>query len=109
MEVSKKKTYVGRNLLTLCLNPMPNFSRFFKPSLLIYLNLGSFQGDVANEVETEQMVHNASIASFAHGRFSSFVQMRGSVPGHWSQDISKMVPKPQISFDLSDPYGETSG
>jgi len=35
--------------------------------------------------------------------------MRGSVPGHWSQDVSKMVPKPQISFHLGDPYGETAG
>lgn len=39
-------------------------------------------------------------------RFSSFVQMRGSIPSYWSQDISKMVPKPAISIDLSDPYAE---
>lgn len=37
-------------------------------------------------------------------RFSSFVQLRGSVPGNWSQDISKMVPKPAISIDLADPF-----
>lgn len=43
------------------------------------------------------------------GRFSSFVQMRGSVPAHWSQDVSKMVPKPTIICDLSDPYVETAG
>lgn len=55
------------------------------------------------------MVHDAGISSFTNGNFSSFVQIRGSIPGHWSQDVSKMVPKPQISFDLSDPYGETSG
>lgn len=55
------------------------------------------------------MVHDASISSFSNGSYSSFVQMRGSVPGHWSQDVSKMVPKPQIAFTLSDPYGETSG
>lgn len=59
-------------------------------------------GDVANEVETEQIVVDGN-------RFCSFVQMRGSVPSHWSQDISKMVPKPPISLDLPDPFCETSG
>ncbi|XP_052867007.1 polyphosphoinositide phosphatase [Anopheles cruzii] len=62
----------------------------------------NFQGDVANEVETEQIVLDG-------GRMCSFTQLRGSVPSHWSQDVSKMVPKPQIAIDLSDPYGETAG
>lgn len=42
-------------------------------------------------------------------RVSSFVQMRGSIPCQWSQDISKMVAKPAITFDLSDPYYEIAG
>lgn len=42
-------------------------------------------------------------------RFSSFVQMRGSIPSYWSQDISKMVPKPAISIDLGDPFAEIPG
>ncbi|CAH0714270.1 unnamed protein product, partial [Brenthis ino] len=66
----------------------------------------NMHGDVANEVETEQIVHDAMISSFAAGRFSSFVQMRGSIPSFWSQDISKMVPKPAIMIDRSDPYAE---
>ncbi|XP_012265419.2 polyphosphoinositide phosphatase isoform X1 [Athalia rosae] len=69
----------------------------------------NFDGDVANEVETEQIVHDSGVSSFSNGRFSSFVQMRGSVPGHWSQDVSKMVPKPTITCDLTDPYFETAG
>lgn len=69
----------------------------------------NFQGDVANEVETEQMVHDSGVSSLSCGHFSSFVQMRGSIPGHWSQDISKMVPKPAISIDLYDPFAETAG
>ncbi|XP_021930224.1 polyphosphoinositide phosphatase isoform X2 [Zootermopsis nevadensis] len=69
----------------------------------------NFEGDVANEVETEQMVHDSAVSSFYSGHFSSFVQLRGSVPSQWSQDISKMVPKPAISFDLSDPFCETAG
>ncbi|KAG7213368.1 hypothetical protein KM043_002662 [Ampulex compressa] len=69
----------------------------------------NFDGDVANEVETEQIVHDSGVSSLNKGRFSSFVQMRGSVPGHWSQDVSKMVPKPTIACDLPDPYVETAG
>ncbi|XP_043270839.1 polyphosphoinositide phosphatase isoform X2 [Venturia canescens] len=69
----------------------------------------NFDGDVANEVETEQIVHDSAVSSFHAGRFSSFVQMRGSVPGHWSQDLTKMVPKPTISCDLTDPFAETPG
>ncbi|XP_012222338.1 polyphosphoinositide phosphatase isoform X2 [Linepithema humile] len=69
----------------------------------------NFDGDVANEVETEQIVHDSGVSCLNKGRFSSFVQMRGSVPAHWSQDVSKMVPKPTITCDLSDPYVETAG
>lgn len=42
----------------------------------------NFQGDVANEVETEQMVHDASVSDFTQSNFTSFVQMRGSIPGN---------------------------
>ncbi|XP_028034235.1 polyphosphoinositide phosphatase isoform X1 [Bombyx mandarina] len=69
----------------------------------------NMHGDVANEVETEQIVHDSMVSSFAAGRFSSFVQMRGSIPSYWSQDISKMVPKPAISIDLGDPFAEIPG
>lgn len=62
----------------------------------------NFTGDVANEVETEQIVIDGH-------RLCSFVQMRGSIPSHWSQDVSKIVPKPPISLDLSDPYSRTPG
>lgn len=62
----------------------------------------NFAGDVANEVESEQIVVDGH-------RMCSFTQMRGSIPSHWSQDISKMVPKPPISLDLSDPYAITAG
>uniref|UniRef100_A0A3Q2NN34 FIG4 phosphoinositide 5-phosphatase n=1 Tax=Fundulus heteroclitus TaxID=8078 RepID=A0A3Q2NN34_FUNHE len=62
------------------------------------------EGDVANEVETEQIVHDASIMSFTAGSYSSYVQVRGSVPLYWSQDISTMMPKPPIRLDQADPY-----
>lgn len=60
-----------------------------------------FQGDVANEVETEQVVHDASVMSFTAGSYSSYVQVRGSVPLYWSQDISTMMPKPPIRCKIS--------
>ncbi|KAK8761188.1 hypothetical protein V5799_027548 [Amblyomma americanum] len=67
------------------------------------------EGDVANEVETEQIVHDSSVSSFTSGNFTSFVQVRGSIPFSWSQDVSKMVPKPAINLDLVDPYCFAAG
>ncbi|TRY78581.1 hypothetical protein TCAL_11221 [Tigriopus californicus] len=69
----------------------------------------NFQGDVANEVETEQIVVDSTVLDLHRAKMTSFVQIRGSVPSHWSQDVTKMVPKPQIFFELSDPHGRTSG
>lgn len=69
----------------------------------------NFQGDVANEVETEQMVHDSGVSSLSEGHFTSFVQMRGSIPGHWRQEMGKMVAKPTITLDLYDPYAKTAG
>ncbi|CAG2102960.1 unnamed protein product [Medioppia subpectinata] len=70
---------------------------------------GNCEGDVANDVITEQIVHDASVSSFSDGFYTSFVQMRGSVPSYWSQDISKMVPKPAIQLDIMDPYYAMAG
>lgn len=64
---------------------------------------GNNEGFVANEVETEQIVHNASISSFEKGYFTSFVFCRGSIPLFWSQD-PKQVPKPPINIDIVDPF-----
>ena len=66
-------------------------------------------GDVANEVETEQIACDASIGSDQLGHYTSFVHMRGSVPAHWAQDISKIQPKPPIFIETQDPFAETAG
>lgn len=70
-----------------------------------------FKGEVANEVETEQIVHEAVWSSLSESHVTSFVQIRGSVPSHWAQTSGdrKIVPKPPIFFTLSDPNGRTSG
>lgn len=75
-----------------------------------FLKRGTNQdGDVANEVETEQILSEIEKINFNTGQFSSFVHIRGSIPSHWSQDISKMVPKPQISVDILDPFAVAAG
>lgn len=76
-------------------------TRFLKRGL-------NLDGDVANEVETEQIVHDASVSDFSQGFYTSFVQMRGSLPDRWSQDATKMVPKPPIMQDFVDPYHEAT-
>ncbi len=59
-------------------------------------------GEVANEVETEQIVLDGR-------RATSFVQIRGSVPGLWGQEISNMMPKPQIFLKSKDLYCLVAG
>ena len=59
------------------------------------------EGHVANEVETEQLVHDARTSLHASGRYTSFLQLRGSVPSFWSQDLTGMRPKPQITSEYT--------
>ena len=49
------------------------------------------------------------IAIIITGHYTSFVHMRGSVPAHWAQDISKIQPKPPIFIETQDPFAETAG
>ena len=60
-----------------------------------YLKRGvNDRGRVANDVETEQIVLDEEAGS-CKGKMSSIVQMRGSIPLFWSQEVSKF-PKPDI-------------
>ncbi|KAL8738336.1 MAG: hypothetical protein Q9181_000846 [Wetmoreana brouardii] len=69
-------------------------------------------GFVANDVETEQIVSEALTTSFhapgpqlyANPTLTSFVQHRGSIPLHWTQDNSGVSPKPDIKLNLVDPF-----
>lgn len=74
------------------------------------------QGYVANDVETEQIVSDALTTPFHSPappsrrptpgestperypcpRFTSFVQVRGSIPLYWSQESINLSPKPPI-------------
>lgn len=70
------------------------------------------RGNVANEVETEQIVadlvtssfHDKRDGIFNSPRYTSYVQHRGSIPLYWSQDVSNMTPKPPIEINLVDPF-----
>ncbi|ERE82364.1 polyphosphoinositide phosphatase-like protein [Cricetulus griseus] len=82
---------------------------FCGQSSILFINtLPGKSGDVANEVETEQILCDASVMSFTAGSYSSYVQVRGSVPLYWSQDISTMMPKPPITLDQADPFAHVA-
>lgn len=73
------------------------------------------KGNVANEVETEQIVSDMLISSFHdtkygffnNPRYTSFVQHRGSIPLYWTQDLNRL-PKPPIEINLPDPFYQSS-
>jgi hypothetical protein len=64
-----------------------------------------YQGYVANDVETEQIVSEMSTTSFHrtglydNPYYTSYVQHRGSIPLFWSQDVN-MAPKPPIESNF---------
>ncbi|DAZ98090.1 TPA: hypothetical protein N0F65_005252, partial [Lagenidium giganteum] len=57
-------------------------------------------GKAANDVETEQIIEDENMGA---GKFSSFVQYRGSIPVFWSQETSATLPKPPIVLNRVDP------
>ncbi|WAR06934.1 FIG4-like protein [Mya arenaria] len=103
VKVKPETLYVWNHFLTQPFKADPN-SDWVLP--IIH---GFIAQAIANEVETEQIVQDMSVTQLHHGRVSSYVQMRGSIPLYWSQDISKMVPKPAITIDKRDPYFHTAG
>lgn len=75
------------------------------------------EGYVANDVETEQIVHepttspvyapSADGAAHPHTpspHFTSYVMLRGSIPVFWTQDSTNMSPRPPITISVADPY-----
>ncbi|KDQ17280.1 hypothetical protein BOTBODRAFT_105836 [Botryobasidium botryosum FD-172 SS1] len=86
-----------------------------------YLKRGvNEEGDVANEVETEQIVSEALTTAFyappprtfpsgtlprvPNTSYTSYVQYRGSIPVYWTQDITSISPKPPIDLTIVDPF-----
>ncbi|KAM5532686.1 hypothetical protein V8D89_013655 [Ganoderma adspersum] len=86
-----------------------------------YLKRGvNDEGNVANEVETEQIVSETLTTPFyapapkdspdgRQGRrpspnFTSYVQYRGSIPLFWTQEVTGVAPKPPIEIPVIDPF-----
>ncbi|KAJ2913114.1 hypothetical protein MD484_g7305, partial [Candolleomyces efflorescens] len=85
-----------------------------------YLKRGvNDEGNVANEVETEQIVSEALTTPFYYPcrgtagnrqerrpspNYTSYVQYRGSIPVYWTQETNAMVPKPPIEISVVDPF-----
>lgn len=96
--VQRKLNDYGR---TLNLTLIARRSRHFAGTR--YLKRGvSEQGKVANDVEHEQVVHDES-NHVTGGSFSSFLQVRGSIPTFWTQESSVTMPKPPIEINRVDP------
>lgn len=82
-------------------------ARFFKRGI-------NDDGDVANEVETEQIVcdmltssfHDPAAGFYNNPRYTSFIQHRGSIPLSWSQETAPnlRMTKPPIEMSFVDPF-----
>ncbi|KAI0244013.1 phosphatidylinositol-3,5-bisphosphate 5-phosphatase, partial [Massospora cicadina] len=66
------------------------------------------EGHVANDVETEQIVHDVTLTPLFNNEvnpnYTSYLQHRGSIPLAWGQDTSTMAPKPPIHIARQDPF-----
>ncbi|CAE7339720.1 Fig4 [Symbiodinium natans] len=60
-------------------------------------------GQVGNDVETEQLLCDDSLRHLSTGHVMSFVQIRGSVPLFWSQEATAINPKPPVVYPRCDP------
>ncbi|KAI1610784.1 phosphatidylinositol-bisphosphatase [Exophiala viscosa] len=86
-------------------------SRFFAGARFLKRGANDL-GYVANDVETEQIVSEMSTSSFhapgpvlfANSKYTSYVQHRGSIPLHWTQEATGVTPKPSIHLNVVDPF-----
>ena len=68
-----------------------------------YLKRGiNNDGQVANDVESEQILEEVSTTCSERPSITSYVHIRGSVPIYWHQDQTSILPKPDIKVNLSD-------
>jgi hypothetical protein len=72
-------------------------SRFFAGTRYRKRGL-NWDGDCANEVETEQIFIQIGPPDYVY----RFKQVRGSVPLHWAQDLHNILGKPEITVKNTD-------
>ena len=105
------QTNVSVHARTVSITIIARRSRFFAGARFLKRGANDL-GFVANDVETEQIVSEALTTSFhgpgsrlyANPMLTSYVQHRGSIPLHWTQDNSGVSPKPDIDLNLVDPF-----
>ena len=69
-----------------------------------YLKRGiNNRGHAANDVETEQLLHDRSSGDAREGQFVSYVTMRASIPVHWTQESNPIIAQPAIVMQKLDP------
>lgn len=74
-----------------------------------YLKRGiNDEGDVANDVETEQILEEISTSCPEKPIISSYVHIRGSVPIYWYQEQNGIMPKPDIKVNYTDVFFEST-
>ncbi len=85
-------------------------SRFFAGTR--YLKRGiNDAGHVANDVETEQILHdrvNGVCGDSVEGSYTAHVQLRASIPLFWTQESNAMIAKPAIVVQKVDPLHVTT-
>ncbi|KAL8944609.1 MAG: hypothetical protein Q9211_000534 [Gyalolechia sp. 1 TL-2023] len=105
------QTIVSVHARSVSITVIARRSRFFAGARFLKRGANDL-GYVANDVETEQIVSEALTTSFhapgpqlyANPTLTSYVQHRGSIPLHWTQDNSGVSPKPDIELNLVDPF-----
>ncbi|RKF82296.1 Polyphosphoinositide phosphatase [Golovinomyces cichoracearum] len=108
--------YIDQSLLsiygrTVFITLIARRSRYFAGARFLKRGAND-QGYVANDVETEQIVSDVLTTSFhapgprlyANSNYTSYVQHRGSIPLHWTQDNTGVTPKPPIELNPVDPF-----
>ncbi len=74
-----------------------------------YLKRGiNDEGEVANDVETEQILEEISTSCPEKPIISSYVHIRGSVPIYWYQEQNGILPKPDIKVNYTDVFFEST-
>ncbi|KAI4186054.1 MAG: hypothetical protein L6R41_003733 [Letrouitia leprolyta] len=105
------QTVVSVHSRSISITVIARRSRFFAGARFLKRGANDL-GYVANDVETEQIVSEGLTTSFhapgpqlyANPTLTSYVQHRGSIPLHWTQDNSGVSPKPDIELNLVDPF-----
>lgn len=82
-------------------------SRLFAGTRYLKRGINS-DGCSANDVETEQIVFDRNKGSFMEGQYTSYVQMRASIPLFWTQESNAMVARPPIIIQRRDSIHEAT-